>query len=76
MPHLSIQQLGADFIDHEFRTTVVPGIVAREDVEEVAKLIAGAKRYVLQQFRPQGPLILIWGRPPLILSLCYWKWLQ
>jgi len=43
-------------IDYEFRTTVVPGIVALEDIEEIVKLIAGARKYVLQQFRPQGTL--------------------
>jgi len=43
-------------VDHEFRTTVVPGIVAPEDVEEIAKLIAGAGKYILQQFRPQVTL--------------------
>ena len=43
-------------IEHEFRTTVVPGIVAPEDIEEMAKIIAGARKYVLQQFRPQGTL--------------------
>ena len=43
-------------IDHEFRTTVVPGIVAPGDVEEMAELIAGAGKYILQQFRPQGTL--------------------
>lgn len=43
-------------VDHEFRTTVVPGIVAPEDVEEMARLISGAGRYILQQFRPQETL--------------------
>jgi len=43
-------------IEHEFRTTVVPGIVAPEDIEEMAKTIAGARKCVLQQFRPQGTL--------------------
>ena len=43
-------------IEHEFRTTVVPGIVAPEDVKEMARLIAGAEKYILQQFRPQETL--------------------
>jgi pyruvate formate lyase activating enzyme len=37
---------------YEFRTTVVPGLLDEEDVEEIARWIAGAERYVLQQFRP------------------------
>jgi len=43
-------------IEHEFRTTVVPGIVAPGDVEEIAKLISGTGKYILQQFRPQETL--------------------
>jgi pyruvate formate lyase activating enzyme len=52
----SVKLILSSGIDHEFRTTVVPGIVAPEDVEEIAKLIAGAGKYILQQFRPQGTL--------------------
>lgn len=40
-------------IDYEFRTTAVPTIVGISDVEGMAKLIAGAKKYVLQQFEPE-----------------------
>jgi pyruvate formate lyase activating enzyme len=39
-------------IPYEFRTTIVPGLLDEEDVEEIARWIAGAERYVLQQFRP------------------------
>ncbi len=52
----SVRLILSSGIDHEFRTTVVPGIVAPEDVEEMAKLITGAEKYILQQFRPQGTL--------------------
>lgn len=37
---------------HEFRTTVVPGIVGVEDIRGICKLIEGASRYVLAGFRP------------------------
>lgn len=47
--------LDAD-IDHEFRTTVVPGIVAPADIPAMAQIIAGARRYYLQQFRPTNTL--------------------
>lgn len=43
--------LGSE-IDYEFRTTVVPGLVGLQDVEAIVELIAGAKRYYLQCFRP------------------------
>jgi len=52
----SVNLILSSGVDHEFRTTVVPGIVAPEDVEEMAKLISGAGKYVLQQFHPQGTL--------------------
>jgi len=52
----SVRLVLSSGMEHEFRTTVVPGIVAPEDVEEIARLIAGAGKYVLQQFRPQGTL--------------------
>lgn len=36
-------------IDHEFRTTVVPGLVDKDDIKSIAKLITGAKVYYIQQ---------------------------
>jgi pyruvate formate lyase activating enzyme len=52
----SIELLRNSGVAYEFRTTVVPGFLAEEDVEEIARWIAGAKRYVLQQFRPLNTL--------------------
>jgi len=52
----SIRLVLAANIAHEFRTTVVPGIVAPADVPEMAQTIAGAQRYYLQQFRPTTTL--------------------
>jgi pyruvate formate lyase activating enzyme len=43
-------------IDSEFRTTVVPGLVDSEDVRAIVQVVAGAKRYYLQCFRP-GPTV-------------------
>jgi pyruvate formate lyase activating enzyme len=40
-------------VDYEFRTTVVPGVHFKEDIEEIAHLISGAKRYYLQNFLPE-----------------------
>lgn len=39
-------------IDGEFRTTVVPGIHTKEDIIQIAKDIAPAKKYFLQNFQP------------------------
>ncbi len=38
-------------IDHEFRTTVVNGLHSADSLEEIAKLIAGEKKYFLQGFK-------------------------
>jgi pyruvate formate lyase activating enzyme len=44
-------------ISYEFRTTVVPGLVSREDILQIAQELRGAQRYYLQQFRPEPRLI-------------------
>lgn len=46
----SIDVIRGSGVDHEFRTTVVPGLLGREDILEIAKELEGARRYVLQQF--------------------------
>lgn len=43
-------------IDVEFRTTVVPGLHKKEDIERIAQCIRGAARYTLQQFAPENAL--------------------
>lgn len=43
--------------DYEFRTTVVPGLVGWEELLAMAAELQGARRFVLQQFRP-GPELL------------------
>ena len=56
----SIELLLEGEVDYEFRTTVVPTIVGRRDVENIACRIAGARRYFLQPFEPshaRSPLL-------------------
>lgn len=43
--------------DYEFRTTVVPVFLKKEDIMEIAQWIKGAKRYYLQQFKINPPLV-------------------
>ena len=52
----SIQLIRRSGADYEFRTTVVPGVVDGNDLEEIAKTLAGSKRYVLQGFKPGATL--------------------
>jgi len=37
--------------DYEFRTTMVPGIVDKEDLKKICQKIKSVKKYVLQGFR-------------------------
>ncbi len=49
----SIDILRSSGLPHEFRTTVVPMIHSPEDIESIAKSIAGDEDYVLQRFSPK-----------------------
>ncbi|MFH1100476.1 MAG: anaerobic ribonucleoside-triphosphate reductase activating protein [Methanobacteriota archaeon] len=53
----SIELIKNAGIDYEFRTTVVPDLLKQEDIVEIAQWIQGAKRYFLQQFRINPPLV-------------------
>jgi pyruvate formate lyase activating enzyme len=48
----SIELLRASGVEHEFRTTVVPILLAPGDVERIAAYIGGADKFAIQQFRP------------------------
>jgi pyruvate formate lyase activating enzyme len=39
-----------------FRTTVVPGLVGGEDIQEIARLLKGARVFQIQQFVPKNTL--------------------
>jgi pyruvate formate lyase activating enzyme len=60
----SINFIKSSGIEHEFRTTVVPGIHAEEDLLEIGRLVCGADAYYLQQFRPGGNLDPAFERLP------------
>ncbi|MBI5071682.1 anaerobic ribonucleoside-triphosphate reductase activating protein [Candidatus Falkowbacteria bacterium] len=47
----SIALIAQSGLEHEFRTTIVPGLHAKEDILDLAEFIKGAKKYYLQQFR-------------------------
>lgn len=48
----SIDLLRQCGVEHEFRTTVVPGLHGLEDVVAIARLLGSRERLVLQQFAP------------------------
>jgi pyruvate formate lyase activating enzyme len=49
----SVDILKEGKIDFEFRTTVVPGILEKEDVFKIAQWISPAKKYYLQNFKDE-----------------------
>jgi len=52
----SIEILKTSGIEYEFRTTLCPEFLGKNDVADIARTLAGARRYILQQFRPVGCL--------------------
>jgi pyruvate formate lyase activating enzyme len=48
----SIKLLRRGNVDYEFGTTVVPGLVESNELEELAMYLIGSKRFVIRQFKP------------------------
>lgn len=51
-----VKTLDAAGICYELRTTVVPGLVEEEDVDEISSILGGDRNFVLQQFVPDKTL--------------------
>ena len=47
----SVKLIKESGVNYEFRTTVLPKLLSKEDIKEICKEISGAKNYYLQQFR-------------------------
>ena len=52
----SINMIMRSNIGYEFRTTVVPTILKKEDIDDMTSVIKNAKKYALQQFEPKNAL--------------------
>jgi pyruvate formate lyase activating enzyme len=52
----SIKLLKEERVDYEFRNTVVPSFVNKEDIAKMGEIVRGAKRFVFQQFVPGDTL--------------------
>jgi pyruvate formate lyase activating enzyme len=52
----SISLIMGSGVDYEFRTTAVKSLLDPADIEEIGRLIPGAKRFVLQKFVPTKTL--------------------
>lgn len=49
----SIEILKQGKVDYEFRTTVVPTVLDKEDILKIAQWLSPAPKYFLQNFRPE-----------------------
>ena len=58
----SINWIKSSGIDHEFRTTLVPGIVTHSDMEIMAGLAEGCMRYTLNRFQSINTLDKEWEK--------------
>lgn len=52
----SIKVIIESGLEHEFRTTVCPSYLGEKEIKDIARALQGAKRYVLQSFRPTNCL--------------------
>ena len=50
----SIRLLKSSGIDYEFRTTIVPDMIGKDELRGICEEIKGAKNYFIQQFKPDG----------------------
>lgn len=53
----SIDLIKNEAPDYEFKTTVVPGMLNKKDIAEIAKWLEGSKQFYLQQFKSDSPLV-------------------
>lgn len=53
----SIRIIQNDAPDYEFKTTMVPNLLKKEDIVDIGKWIKGSKKYYLQQFKNDTSLI-------------------
>jgi pyruvate formate lyase activating enzyme len=53
----SIEIIRNNAPDYEFKTTIVPNMLKKKDIIEIAKWLEGSKRYYIQQFENNSPMI-------------------
>ncbi len=52
----SVELLRTGNVKYEFRTTVAPEIVTKQDIDAMGEMVRDAKLHVLQQFIPESTL--------------------
>jgi pyruvate formate lyase activating enzyme len=53
----SVEIIKNEAPDYEFRTTVIPNLLEKKDILEIAKWLEGSSKYYLQQLKSDTPLI-------------------
>jgi len=53
----SIEIIKKSGIDYEFKTTFAPGLLGKKDMVDIAKWLKDAKKFYLQQFKNDFPLV-------------------
>lgn len=53
----SIQIIRSNNVDYEFKTTFVPDLLSIQDIIDIGKWLKGSKKFYLQQFRNDAPVI-------------------
>ncbi|MDD5290581.1 MAG: anaerobic ribonucleoside-triphosphate reductase activating protein [Patescibacteria group bacterium] len=53
----SVRIIRESGLPHEFRTTMVPGLLGKEDIEKIGRLIKGADNWFLQKFKGGTDLV-------------------
>ncbi|RLF32839.1 MAG: anaerobic ribonucleoside-triphosphate reductase activating protein [Thermoplasmata archaeon] len=53
----SIKIIQESGVDYEFKTTIIPGFLTKEDIVDIAKWLNGSKVFYLQQFKNDTPLV-------------------
>ena len=53
----SVRIIRESGLPHEFRTTVVPGLLEKEDIAEIGRVIKGAENWFLQKFKSDTDLV-------------------
>lgn len=53
----SIEIIKNSKIDYEFKTTFAPGLLGKKDIIDIAKWLKDSKKFYLQQFKNNAPLV-------------------
>jgi len=53
----SIELIRNSGLDYEFRTTIVPGLIGKNEILKIAKMLDKSKRFCIQQFQSSVKLI-------------------